>query len=80
MRTNSKLSSEKSINRADLDSYVDSSVVGQGVLILHHIGETVNVIPFTDGLGICKDVPIVTTDVAYDSHVTGDITIQRALY
>ena len=43
----------------------------------------VNVIPFTDGLETCKDDLIVTTAVAYDSHVTGETTIlitHNALY
>ena len=83
MRTISKVSSEKSVDRTDLDSHADSPVVGQGALILHNTGETVNVIPFTDGLGTCKDVPIVTAAVAYDSNITGDTTIliiHNALY
>ena len=83
MRTICKLSSEPPVNRTDLDSRVDSPIVGQGVLILYHTGETTNVIPFTDGLGTCSDVLIVNTAVAYDSHVTGETTIlliQNALY
>ena len=83
MSSISIISSEATASRTELDSHADSPVVEKGALILHHTGETVNVIPFTDGLGTCSDVPIVTAAVAYDSLTTGEITIlliQNALY
>ena len=83
MSSISTISSEATANRTELDSHVNSSVVEKGSLILHHIGETVNVIPFTDGIGTCSDVPIVTVAVAYDSPITGKTTIlliHNALY
>ena len=83
MRSISTISSEVTVNRTGLDSHADSSVVGKGALILHHTGETVNVIPFTDGLGTCSDLPIVTAVIAYDSPITGGTTIlliYNALY
>ena len=75
MRSISTISSEAPASRTELDSHADSSVVGKGALIFHHTGETVNVIPFTDGLGTCSDVPIVTAAAAYDSPITGETTI-----
>ena len=83
MRSISIISSEAPASRTELDSHADSPVVGKGALILHHTCETVNIIPFTDGLGTCFDVPIVTAAVAYDSPITGEITIlliHNALY
>ena len=83
MRLISTISSEATANRTELDSHADSPVVGKGALIPHHTGETVNVIPFTDGLGTCSNVPIVTSAVAYDSPNTGETTIlliHNALY
>ena len=75
MRSISTISSEAAVNRTELDPHADSPVAGKGALILYHIGETVNVIPFTDGFGTCSDVPIVTAAVAYDSPITGETTI-----
>ena len=83
MRSISTISSEGTANRTELDSHADLPVVGKGALILHHTVETVNVIPFTDGIGTCSDVPIVTAAVAYDSPITGETTIiltHNALY
>ena len=83
MRSISIISSEKTASRIEFDSHADSPVVGKGAIILHHIGETINVIPFIDDLGTCSDIPIVTAAVAYDSPITGERTIfliHNALY
>ena len=66
MRSILKLSHTPGVHRTEFDSHADSQVVGNNALILHSTSETVNVVPFTDGLGTCPNVPIVTADIAYD--------------
>ena len=61
-----KLSCNAEACRTELDSYADSPVIGKYALILHHTGETASVVPFTDGLGTCADVPIATAAIPYN--------------
>ena len=83
MQSISKLSHTSGAHRTEFDSHADSPVVGNNALILHSTGETVNVVPFTDGLGTCPNVPIVTAAIAYDCAITGKtlvLIIHNALY
>ena len=79
----SKLSHTPGVHHTEFDSHTDSLVVGNNYLILHSTGEIVNVVPFTDGVGTCPNVPIVTAALAYDYAITGKtlvLIIHNALY
>lgn len=73
----------KEYYRTDFDSHADSPVVGESAYIIHYTGDTVDVLPFSDELGQCSNVPIVQVVVAYDWPTTGNTTIliiNNALY
>jgi len=56
----------KENNRTDFDSHADSPVVGESAYIIHYMGDTVDVLPLSDELGKCSNVPIVQAAVAYN--------------
>ena len=57
--------------RTELDSHADSPVVGRNVIILSDSGQRANVTGFTEDLGKCMSVPIVTAAIAYTDEYTG---------
>ena len=67
----------------ELDSHVDSSVVGKYSKILDHSNRHVNVSGFTKSLGKSLRVPVVTATVIFDCEFTGTfhvLVIHNALY
>ena len=61
--------------RTELDSHVDSPVVGRNVLVMSDSGQKANVTGFTKDLGRCESVPIVTAALAYTDEYTGHTSI-----
>ena len=67
----------------DLDSHANMVVLGKHAYIFESTGKTFNVNPFSDDLGIAKDVPIVGGAVYYDCPYTREtyiLIIRNALH
>ena len=58
-----------------MDSHADSPVIGRNALILSDSGQKANVTGFTEDLGKCMSVPIVTAALAYTDEYTGTTSI-----
>ena len=72
-----------SISRSELDLHANMVVLGWNAFIFESSGRTCNVRPFSDELGIAKDVPIVDGAIAVDCHTTGEtklLMVRNALY
>jgi len=65
----------KENNRTDFDSHADSPLVGESAYIIHYMGDIEDVLPLSDELGKCSNVPVVQAAVAYDCPMTGNTTI-----
>ena len=58
-------------SKVELDSNVDSPVIGENAYILEHTGKKVSVSGFTDALGKSLVVDVVHAAVAYDCDTSG---------
>ena len=72
-----------STSRKELDSRINSPVVGKNATILYKTEMTVNRTPFSDDFGMMPEVPFFHAAVAYHFPITGNSTIlitNNALY
>jgi hypothetical protein len=60
---------------ANLDSHTDNTVLGSASLIIHDIGRRVDILGFTDALGLIE-LPIDMGAIAYNHPITGKVYIQ----
>ena len=69
--------------RRELDSHVNMMIVGKNAFIFESTGLTCEAKPFSEDLGIIKNIPIVDAAVAYDCPYTHEcyiLLLRNALY
>ena len=69
--------------RSELDSHANMMVVGKNAFIFESTGRTCEAKPFSEDLGIIKNIPIVDAAVAYDCPYTHEcyiLLLRNALY
>jgi hypothetical protein len=69
--------------RTELDSHANMVVLGKHSYIFESTGRTCDVMPFTNDLGVAKNIPIVDGALAYDCPYTRDtfiLIVRNALY
>eukprot|EP00978_Attheya_sp_CCMP212_P004009 scaffold8551_cov59-Attheya_sp.AAC.4 len=59
----------------ETDSHADTCVVGKECLVFHDFERPVNVSGFDTSLGSVNDKPVVSTALAYDDPLTGEVLI-----
>ena len=67
-----KPSSLPSESRIELDSHVDTIVLGANCVILSHTGQSCEVMPYSDTYDTITDVPVVTGATLWTSPHDGD--------
>ena len=69
--------------RSELDSHANMMVVGKNAFVFESTGRTCNAKPFSEDLGLIKNIPIVDAAIAYDcpyTHVCYILLLRNALY
>ena len=56
--------------RSELDSHANMMVVGKNAFIFESTGRTCEAKPFSEDLGVVKNIPIVDAAIAYDCPYT----------
>ena len=69
--------------RSELDSHANMMVVGKNAFIFESTGRTCEAKPFSEDLGVIKNIPIVDAAIAYDCPYTHEcyiLLLRNALY